>query len=417
MKPSPALAFIASRAWAMEPSVFSRLVDLVQAHAAGERVDAETISSIAVASGAGAEPAVTWQGRTAIVPMRGIIARYADRVNGACQPQGRSAEAVQADLLTAAASADRIIMRIDSPGGEVAGTAETAEVVRRISASGVPVIAFVDGMAASAAYWIASQADEIVASAPTAEVGSIGVATTMSDLSESAKGRLRVITSAPAKASPVLNEAQLANISSLVSDLAGAFADAVAAGRGLTAEQSAAVATGEVWTARQALALGLIDRIASLADVLGALTESPTTAPAAAGHQQEDADMALTTEKLAALIAAHPHHAALIAAEAVKADASDAGITALIAGVEAKAKDAELVALKERLAAAEGKAKSEGEARATAEAALAQLKAHIPQAADPGPGDPTGQRKSRAEVDVMPPRERAAFYAAGGTVI
>ena len=415
MKSSPAIAFLAARAWAMEPSVFSRLVDIVQAHAAGERLSAEAVAAITGKGGASSEPSITWSGRTAIVPMRGVVARYADAVNGTCQPRGRSAEAVQADLMTAAASAERIVLHIDSPGGEVAGTAETAALVRRISASGVPVIAYVDGMAASAAYWIASQADEVVASAATAYLGSIGVCMVIDDTEADAKSRMVVITSAPAKASPVLNDEQIANKRSLVSDLAGAFAEAVAAGRGLTAEQTAAVATGEVWTARQALALGLIDRIAPLADVIG--EQQTPTAPAAAGHQQEIANMALTTEKLAALIAAHPTHAALIAAEAIKADASDAGITALIAGVQAKAQADELAALKAKLADVEAKAKAEGEARATAEAALAQLKAHLPQGGDPGPGDPAGQRKSRAEVDAMPPRERAAFYAAGGAVI
>lgn len=415
MKLSPAIAFLAARAWAMEPAVFLRLVDIVEAHAAGDRLSAEAVAAITGTDAPGAEPSITWSGRTAIVPIRGVVARYADSINGTCQPRGRSAEAVQADLMTAAASAERIVLHIDSPGGEVAGTAETADLIRRISASGIPVIAYVDGMAASAAYWIASQADEVVASAPTAAIGSIGVAMVITDADAESKSRMHVITSAPAKASPVLNEEQLSNKRSIVADLAGAFADAVAAGRGLTAEQTAAIATGEVWTARQAIAIGLIDRIASLSDVLG--EQQTPTAPAAAGHQQEDADMALTTEKLAALIAAHPTHAALIAAEAIKADASDAGITALIAGVQAKAQADELAALKAKLADVEAKAKAEGEARAAAEASLAQLKAHLPQGGDPGPGDPAGQRKSRAEVDAMPPRERAAFYADGGVVI
>jgi protease IV len=68
---------------------------------------------------------------------------------------------------------------IDSPGGMVDGTATFADVIK---ASTKPVIAFIDdGMAASAAYWIASYANEIIASQPTDQIGSIGAYSTLAD--------------------------------------------------------------------------------------------------------------------------------------------------------------------------------------------------------------------------------------------
>lgn len=71
-----------------------------------------------------------------------------------------------------------IILKIDSPGGSVDGTESLANIV---AGTKKKVIAFVDGMAASAGYWIASAADEIVANLQTSMVGNIGTRTTLVD--------------------------------------------------------------------------------------------------------------------------------------------------------------------------------------------------------------------------------------------
>lgn len=452
MKLSPALAYLASSPWAMEFGLFGRLADVVAAHAAGERIDAETVAAIKAASGADAapmEPGVQWIGRTAVVPVRGAVARYASSVNGFCQPQGRSAEAIQSDLMAAAErGAERIILRMDSPGGEVAGTAETAAMVRHISAGGIPVIAFVDGLAASAAYWIASQADEIVASSDTAQVGSIGIATTISG----GAGRHTVITSAPGKAGQPLNDAHLANARSIVADLATSFADAVAAGRGMSAEQVAAIATGEVWTAQRALELKLVDRIATWDQVIGnadaesdpvaverrkaiaariaaTITVSQPAARAAANiepTQTAAADQAQApTSKdhtvdpklmatLAALCQTHTTLAAALVAEANKPGATPEVLNAFAAAAASKAKEdartAEVADLKAKAEAAtaeaadlKAKLATAESDKAKAEAALAKIKAHAPGHRDPGGDDqsdtpaPTSRAKMTAD--------------------
>lgn len=69
-------------------------------------------------------------------------------------------------------SVDAIMLKIDSPGGTVSGTANLAQIVANVKK---PIVAFVDELAASAAYWIASQCDMVIASTKKAEVGSIGV--------------------------------------------------------------------------------------------------------------------------------------------------------------------------------------------------------------------------------------------------
>lgn len=72
-----------------------------------------------------------------------------------------------------------IILRIDSPGGTVDGTETLANTVKNTKK---PIVAFVDGMAASAAYWIASACDEIIASSNTDIIGSIGTQISFLDI-------------------------------------------------------------------------------------------------------------------------------------------------------------------------------------------------------------------------------------------
>lgn len=83
--------------------------------------------------------------------------------------------------LANAGNVSGIILNIDSPGGQADGTAMLSDAIKNAS-NLKPVLAIIDdGMAASAAMWIASAANEIYVSQPTDQVGSIGVYTTIAD--------------------------------------------------------------------------------------------------------------------------------------------------------------------------------------------------------------------------------------------
>ena len=103
--------------------------------------------------------------------IHGAISRYDSFFNWVCG--GTALEDVALDFQTALDTPEikAVVLDIDSPGGEVAGINEFAEMIR---ASKKPVIAYVGDRAASAALWIASAADEIVVN-ETAEMGSLGV--------------------------------------------------------------------------------------------------------------------------------------------------------------------------------------------------------------------------------------------------
>jgi signal peptide peptidase SppA len=163
-----------------------------------------------------------------------------------------------------------ILLDVDSPGGTVAGTADLAAEVRAARKK-KPVYAHIDDLGASAAYWVASQADQVFANDKTALVGSIGTLMTVYDYSGQAEKegvKTLVFSTGPLKGagapgSPVTDEHR-AYFQGLVDDSQASFDAAVRAGRGMSAAQLAAVRTGAVFTASQALELKLIDGIRSV---------------------------------------------------------------------------------------------------------------------------------------------------------
>ena len=198
---------------------------------------------------------------------------------------GGGMDAFRTALAAAVANPDvgAIVLDIDSPGGTVAGTPETAAAVR--AAAGVkPVTAVVDSLAASAAYWIASQANAIVVS-PSAEVGSIGCLVVHMDMSAmlEAEGiKTTIIRSVPAKAEgnpfePLSDEA-MASISADVMESHTDFVRAVAQGRKTSMKTvNETFGQGRTVGAAKAVSLGMADRVGTMADVIGGLRVKGST--------------------------------------------------------------------------------------------------------------------------------------------
>jgi capsid assembly protease len=176
-----------------------------------------------------------------------------------------------------------IVLRIDSPGGSVDGLAELGDAVwaaRTVK----PVLAQVDGMAAWAAYYVASQASRIVAGRGDM-IGSIGVRIMLYDFSkmyEEAGVKALPIDSSPddrpfksaAMEGTEITEQHQADFQRIVDTYFADFGRMVQRGRGMSSEAFDAVADGRVWVGEEARAVGLIDGIGTLADTLGALAGS-----------------------------------------------------------------------------------------------------------------------------------------------
>ena len=182
-----------------------------------------------------------------------------------------------------------IVMMIESPGGSVAGLPELGAAVAK-AASVKRVIAQVSDMAASAAYYVASQATEIRAN-EMAMIGSIGTRLMMYDTSkayEAAGVKAIPIDTGEYKSAgadgTVITDNQIADFQRIVDAYFEDFVSKVASGRGMQESQILKVADGRMYFAAEALSLGLIDRVATMDQTLSELKQerarSTTTAKA-----------------------------------------------------------------------------------------------------------------------------------------
>jgi signal peptide peptidase SppA len=233
-------------------------------------------------------PATARDGSVAIVGIEGPLAQRAWSCMGLYGGDGY--DAIQARVGAALADPEvrAVVLRIDSPGGEVAGNAEAAKAIKAAAAAaGKPLVAYADELAASAAYKLACACAEIVAP-PSGFVGSVGTLAVLADrvrANEAAGINVRVVRSGPQKAVPhpdePLTDAGVAKMQATIDALGRMFAEDVAAARGLTAEGVLAL-EGACLLAADAHAAGLIDRLGNLTDAVARARALATDRPSAA---------------------------------------------------------------------------------------------------------------------------------------
>jgi len=183
--------------------------------------------------------------------------------------------AAQVKALVSDPGVKAIVLDIDSPGGSVFGVQELAQII--LDARDVkPVIAMANSLMASAAYWIGSAASEVVAS-PSAMVGSVGVVVVHMDESkmlEMIGVKPTFITAGKYKAegdpAQPLSDAARERLQAMVDQYYAAFVGGVARGRGVpVAHVRTDYGQGRLLTAKEALSVGMVDRIATLDETLG----------------------------------------------------------------------------------------------------------------------------------------------------
>lgn len=261
--------------WALLPEKLAVITELIRERAEGHKLsDEEIVARLGDDRDRGAAMPKTG-GSIAVIPIHGVIAHRADSFEASSG--GTSTELIGRMLNKVAADDEvgTIVLDIDSPGGSVEGVPELASKIAKL-ATKKPVIAHVNALAASAAYWLASQASEIVAT-PSGMAGSIGVYLLLVDQSEAlAKEGITVnaISAGDNKLegapwAPLSDESR-AHFQSQVNDVYGQFLAAVAKGRKVSvATVRDEFGQGRVYHAKDALARGMVDRIATLEDMLG----------------------------------------------------------------------------------------------------------------------------------------------------
>lgn len=230
---------------------------------------------------------------------------------------GTTSEQIIADVQAAVADprSSAVVLNIDSPGGEVAGTPEAAAAIMGLRSAGKPIVGVANSLCASAAYWIGSAAHTLFAMA-SATVGSVGVIQMLADCTGAlAKNgvKVNVLRSGQFKALGMPYEELSSDARTVLQAkldyLYGEFVAGVASTRGLDPAQATTWAEGQVFFGAQAQAQGLIDGVATLHQVISELAagSGPPSSRAARGSLMADTtltapavDAALTQPAVAA---------------------------------------------------------------------------------------------------------------------
>jgi signal peptide peptidase SppA len=368
-----------STLWATTPEHLQLILDV----ASREHLpDFEAVAAKQARRLTGAEQAGERNG-VAIILVEGTIFRYANFFTDFSG--GATVESLAQDFNAALDNpkVSAILLNIDSPGGEANGINEFAQMIFS-ARSRKPVIAYVGGMGASAAYWIASAAHEIVAD-KTAIVGSIGVVATVPNPDARGAKEIQVVSSQSPRKRPNPNtESGRAQLQATIDDLAEVFIDSVARNRETTADDvETNFGRGGVFVGQKAVEAGLADRLGSFEETLSGLAAGKWPRkykPKMAAEAAEEEDMNLSEElkqiKTRVMAAFDRGGASAEAAEAQDTAKSTQEDAAKIAAAEA-----ENERLRKQLAAQrEEKAKAEAEAFVAAQVAASRL---LPAEAQP----------------------------------
>lgn len=225
----------------------------------------------------------TFEGSIAVVPICGPIMKEDN-----CGDLGSESLAAQVLAYGDDANIGAIILKIDSPGGQVYGTQTLVDAIAQVAKT-KNVIGFInDGMAASAAYWIASACTNIIASQKTDSIGSIGVFVKLADYDKYAESEGMKIHTIYADQSSEknkdVNDALAGNYATIKADLLNPIADAfISSVKNSRADKLNLSAgdpfKGKIYMADDALKIGLIDQIGNFnAAVKAAIAPRPGAA-------------------------------------------------------------------------------------------------------------------------------------------
>ena len=211
-------------------------------------------------------------GNTAILPINGMITARYDFFTWFFDGVSTDQVAAAIDDAVNDPTIDKIVLDIDSPGGEVDGIQPLSD---KIFEHRDKIEAYVGSMMASAAAWLGTAAKKIVIGSKTTVTGSIGVVaihTDYSKLEEKIGIKTTEITAGKYKRivsphTPLTAEGK-ATLQAQVDYIYSLFVDAVARNRGISTEKALQMADGKVFLGEQGISIGLVDSIGSLDELV-----------------------------------------------------------------------------------------------------------------------------------------------------
>ncbi|APU01159.1 peptidase S49 [Aeromonas phage 32] len=251
--------------------------------------------AVATKTGRRNEAGIEMRDGIAIIPVSGVISRYAGMFEAICGGTSTQtlAKSIQAALDDT--SCRGILLAVDTPGGEANGIHELSEMI--YAARGKkPIKAYVSGTGASAGYWIAAAADEVIMDA-TAMVGSIGTVQSFrfrKEKDESIETLELVSSQSPDKRLDPRTDAGKAKYQASLDQLSDVFIDCVAKYRGVKrAKVLSDFGQGWCLIGADAVKAGMADKLGSYESTINEMKKgsSAMTIKAEAGTIAQDISM------------------------------------------------------------------------------------------------------------------------------
>lgn len=200
-------------------------------------------------------------GNVAVIPIKGVITT-----------EGNGASYKIVELLEDAINddVDAVILEINSPGGSAVASDEIGQAVKKVKANNITVIAWIREMGASGGYWIASNADYIIANrmSITGSIGVIGSSFGFEEFLKEWNISYRQLTSGDKKdlGSPFREQTKEEKefLQNKIDKIHEFFIQEVATNRGMTIEEVSGLATGEFYLGVEALENNLVDELGGL---------------------------------------------------------------------------------------------------------------------------------------------------------
>ena len=260
--------------WAILPEKLQQIQSVLALRSQGVRIPKEEIAArIGMPR---TQPAPATAGKVSILNIYGTISPRLSAMQDASG--GVSAEAISKAFAESVNNPDvsAIVLNIDSPGGAVGGIAELSKQI--YDARGKkPIIAVANGQMASAALWIGSAADEVVATPSATDIGSYGVMSIHQDDSkamEKAGIQQTVIASTEYKAEGwgPMTESLKTRLQERVDTISAQFGMDLARNYGVSISKvNSQFGKGRTFLADEAVQAGLVHRIGTLESVLAGL--------------------------------------------------------------------------------------------------------------------------------------------------
>ena len=278
--------------WAIMPSKLQSIVEFIQMKVDGVDLSPESVAEITKDRSIiktqvldsllpnESDSSVTGN-KVAVIPIHGTIAHRMNIMNSVSGGISTEALGKQFETFSDDPNISTIILDIDSPGGAVSGVEELGNQIFA-ARDKVHIVASANSLAASAAYWLGSQAHEFVVT-PSGEVGSIGVIAVHESVfrAKETQGRdITVIKAGKFKAdtSPLepLSEEAHAFIQERVDERYDTFVSTVAKGRNVSTDTVInKFGEGRIVGAKSALSKGMVDGIETLSETISRFVGVP----------------------------------------------------------------------------------------------------------------------------------------------